>query len=164
MNELRSAASPAQWALLEDGALTFAEYESATFSTISCLEEGGIQVIHVEPAAVRSLESQQPGPRLTKRGRYEFIVKIPAGQDLQAQTRNETRCREEFSSLVDLLWAEHLTPTEEELQALRDAVADCLRQQGEQIRENPTDADLGVLGAEKVAPCLTRAKVELNWD
>lgn len=164
MSEILSSASTFERPLLEDGVLTFSEYESATFATISCLIDHGMDVVHVDPAPVKSLSDAKPGPRLTSRGRYEFVVKYPAGRDLQSSSLDESRCRDSFSSVVALLWAEHLAPSQEEFQALRNATADCLRQRGEQVPANPSDDDLGRLGAEKVLPCLTTAKAELNWE
>lgn len=131
-----------QRSILEDGVLTFPEYEQATLAFLSCVEDGGVIVRHVEA------DQYKEGPELTSRGQYRFSLYLPNREGKPAAVDEmrglENRCGTEFTAVIQQLWAEHIAPSEKELAAAREALAVCLREQGLDIPEPPSSEDFGV--------------------
>jgi hypothetical protein len=109
--------------------VTFSEYEAATLATIECLREQGVEVSGATPSA---------GNRLT----FEFFTGDAPLAEVRASYQE---CYEEFAIEVDRAWADANRRTEEELQMARRALADCLRDAGEEVPENPTTEDFVTL-------------------
>lgn len=129
--------------LIQDGRLTFAEYEAAALATVDCLEKAGYAVFHVPGELEYNRALATPGPGLSARGRYTFD--IGADPSNRAGLLNDSvRCRAEFFDLVDLLWAEHTAPTEHDLQLGRAMIGACLRGKGLSVPENPSQKELFV--------------------
>jgi predicted dehydrogenase len=114
-----------QEAALADGVVTFAEYERAMLATIECLRDGGVEVTDATPV---------PGDRLT----FEFYS---GDDDREAVRAAYQDCYERFAVAIDRAWATANAPTEEELQEARQALAECLRDAGEDVPEQPALED-----------------------
>ncbi len=128
-----------QHGLLDDGVLTFPEYEGAVLAYVGCVEEHGAIVEHIDGGELF------PGPGLTARGQYLFSTKLPHLPGKRATVNDlraiEMECGAEFFDVVAQLWAEHVAPTEKELATARNALGICLREAGIDVPENPTSSD-----------------------
>lgn len=130
--------------LIQDGRLTFAEYESAAFATVDCLEKAGFTVFHVSGELEYDRSQATPGPGLSARGRYKFDAGAAPSQRAELAEASG-QCRAEYFDLVDLLWAEHTAPSEQDLQLGREMIAACLREKGLLVPDNPSQQELFVL-------------------
>lgn len=137
-NEAVRDASDYQRQILEDHALTFAEYEAAVFSTIECLQEQGIRVSSIP----RSGKSPAPEPELTSRGRWLYLPQLPEGTDGPAFQATVDACKHRFSAVVESLWFQQTLATQAELQAARREIAACLRTSGFAVPESPSSEEL----------------------
>lgn len=129
--------------LIEDGRLTFAEYEAAAFATVDCLERAGYTVFHVPGELEHDRTNATPGPGLSARGRYKFDVGA-ASSERAGLLEASGRCRAEYFDLLDLIWAEHTAPSEQDLQRGRAMIGACLRDKGLTIPDNPSQQELFV--------------------
>lgn len=147
-----------QRSILEDGELTFAEYERATLGFLSCVEDGGVIVRHVEG------DRYAEGPELTSRGQYRFSLYLPNRDGKPATVDEmrglETRCGVEFTTVIQQLWAEHIAPSETELAAAREALALCLRAEGFEIPEPPSSEDFGAAASSPAYATCSSAVAE----
>jgi|GEM_PF-7060313 len=127
--------------LIRDGTLTFEEYQQAVLRTVSCIERAGLDVVH--STGYGRSEEMVTGPRLSKRGVYSYTARIfsPDGSRPEAEFAAVNECRA-GSAQVEFLWAQHTAPSEVELQALRDHMAACLRENGSGVAERPSDEEL----------------------
>lgn len=116
-----------QMGLLEDGELSFGEYESAVRATVACLEGEGIWVSDVE------LDGDQ----------FAYTFGGSASVDEQ-EVVEETyeRCYSQYQSTVDLAWVVQNAPSEEESQAIRNEIAVCLRELGLEVGEDPSHEEI----------------------
>jgi hypothetical protein len=130
-----------QRAFLEDGVLTFAEYEAATLAYLQCLEDKGVIVQYDDGKELKD------GPALSPRGQYLFTTTLPHRPEKRATLSEfraiESACGTEFADVVFQLWAEHVAPTQQELAAARDALGACLRGAGLDVPEHPSSTDFG---------------------
>ncbi|MCC6960225.1 MAG: hypothetical protein IT301_10295 [Dehalococcoidia bacterium] len=137
-----AVASERERPLLEDGVLTFAEYQSAVLDAVACIERGGVKVVHF-PGYGRGGVGE-PGPRLSSRGVYSYAgsVQGSSGSVPADAARVVADCKA-GSAQVEFIWAQHTAPSEVELQAMRDAMAVCLREAGASVPEaHPSDVQL----------------------
>jgi hypothetical protein len=137
--------SPFERGLLADGVLSFADYERSTFSMIDCVKERGFEVIHFKRMVVYDLNDTSPGPRLTTRGKYLFSFVGSPGSDATTLSSRVAECKRTYSAGIELLWAEHISPTLAEQQEIRDTMAECVRSAGQSVPEHPSQADLDLL-------------------
>ena len=142
LSEWLAAASPEEDALIKDGELTFEEYESAVLRSVQCIKNAGSTVVHSSGYG-RSV-APAPGPRLSSRGVYSYFGSVPGTPD-----RRPTDAFAKIDDCVSLsaqvafLWAQHTAPSEAELQAMRDYMAECLRHSGADFPlRQPSDAEL----------------------
>ncbi|MBA4182101.1 MAG: hypothetical protein C0506_16060 [Anaerolinea sp.] len=127
--EMRSRAGPPQLAFLEDGLVTFEEYEIAVLATVQCLDDAGIKVGR---------------PELRFAGKYyRYESEIPGDQADLLFPRLEA-CNNEWQPVVDAWYAEHIA-TEAEIQKARKALVKCLQAAGFDIPNNPTAEEMSRL-------------------
>lgn len=81
--------------------VTFSEYERASIATVDCLIDRGIDA---------------EGPILEANHTYSFITSGDVGEEEAVEAAVE-QCEEEFSSAVDLGWADKIAPSEQEERA-----------------------------------------------
>ncbi|MEM9134828.1 MAG: hypothetical protein AAF962_21575 [Actinomycetota bacterium] len=106
-------APPAQQAAFDDGVVTFAEYRSAVFATMACLQVEGVEVVS--------------GPTLNAGGRYDYEIQ----GDLDDDERDGEildkvfRCLDEHLSFIEAVhfYAPPLTDAEEKQRL--DGFIDC---------------------------------------
>jgi hypothetical protein len=140
LQESLRAASDLERPWLEDGVITFAEYEQYAFAKMACLEEGGLTVAHMITFG-RGGESI-PGPLLTKRGEYQFHAVGARGAPYNEVKAASVRCQN-LAPIVQFFWqAVHTQPTEKEFQEHRKAIAACIRESGHNAPEIPTVDEL----------------------
>ncbi|HET7737489.1 MAG TPA: hypothetical protein VFK32_02845 [Tepidiformaceae bacterium] len=107
-------APESQRALLRDGELTFAEYESAVLAAYQCVTGEGIRI--------------RREPSIDKTG-WRITFAVYAGSDLAAVGRTaeiQMRCYDEYQNYVEYVWATMNGPTEAEWQEAAEALYDCL--------------------------------------
>ncbi len=102
-----------QKGLLEDGRLTFPEYEQAVFRTVGCLEAAGFHDIRTE------LRSQSRG--------YTIDVAFPDGVSPEIAEASLDECFDESLSVVQVAFAEENRPTEAEQARMEDRRRECAR-------------------------------------
>lgn len=136
---------------IEDGVFTFEEYEALVFVTVRCIEEAGMQVVH--STGYGRAGGAEPGPRLSRRGVYTYHAIVTTYSP--TPPAREIRLLEACKSLtagIQELWAQHTAPTLEEIQEMRDYMAQCLRDGGVSVAEHPSDQDLRRLLDAGVSP------------
>lgn len=123
-------ASEFQRELIEDGIITFADYERAVYATVACLEERGVDVVE--------------GPELTGRNVYQFTY---AADDREQGPVVYWECYEEHQVVIDRVWAGtgQENPTEEELEEARAALEACLRGAGIDLPGGASSADFAAV-------------------
>lgn len=142
LNAWLEGASVRERPLIEDGVLSFKEYESAVLGTIACLEHSGLTVMHF-PGYGRAGVGL-PGPRLSSRGVYSYVATMTGSADNPPTRAAEaTSSCKAGSAQVEFMWAQHTAPSEVEKQAMRDQMAKCLIDAGvDVLQSHPTNADL----------------------
>lgn len=114
--------------ILEDGEVTFGEFESAVGAYSACLEELGIAV---EAEYSDTNES------------FDYAFSLPGGDVGAAlDTPEAVECHDQYVSRVELVWADQVGPTAEEERAFYEAIAECMRAQGFEV----ADAEPQTLG------------------
>mgnify|MGYP006915173715 CR=1 FL=1 len=100
---------------IADGVITFTEYESAVLSMLSCVEDAGASI-------------RQRDPVLSSRGLYTWGIswQISKG-DLSDKV---FACEQRELGIIDLLWKEHVAPSEQEVQQAMQEMAACLSSSG----------------------------------
>jgi hypothetical protein len=165
--EWQKSASESERRYIEDGVVTFEEYESAVFETVRCIEEAGITVVH-STGYGRSQEMVE-GVRLSRHGIYQFVGRIPSydGSRPTAELDAINRCRV-GSAQIQFLWAQHTAPSDVELQAMRDHMAVCLERLGADVGDRPADQDLqqhkAEVGFEAYMTCQFAAADAYEFD
>jgi hypothetical protein len=130
--------SEEQQAIVADGVITFGEYEAAIFATVRCLKTAGFGVTDW-PSPDRREPAE--GPVLSRRGRYQYLADTH-GQEGQAVAEAIESCRTTHSDIVERLWADHVAPSQQEVQYARDLIASCLREEGVAAPTHPTGEEL----------------------
>lgn len=106
-----------QRSLLEDGELTFDEYESATLATVACLTELGYTV--------------DPPPQLDLTGkRLTWQTAGKPGSSAEQLAADADRCEREHGFYVRLLWHQMHEPSAEERRAAEETVEACVADAG----------------------------------
>jgi hypothetical protein len=106
-----------QRVLIEDGELTFAEYERAVFNLVDCVSAEGIEVL---------------SPELEDDNFYSYTVVLTDRSDAVVGA-----CEAEHFSYIELVWAEvnRQDPADEQREI--EQVASCLRDAGFEVESTP---------------------------
>lgn len=136
--EIQRTSSEFQVGLLQDGVLTFSEYESAILAAVRCEEAAGFKILAFPIPG----KPGRPGPELSTRGEYQYVQASDDGADRAELGAALQRCEEEYVSIVKPLWAEHVAPTASELQGARNEIGSCLRDQGVAVSRQPSGDEL----------------------
>ena len=125
LRELRKDAGDEQAAMLEDGKISFDEYEQAILPTIRCISNAGITV----------------GPPELKYQRkyYWYDWEIPGDRADQLFPKLDA-CTSNWQPVVDGWYLEN-APAEEDIASGRRALVTCLRDAGIDIPTQPTEQD-----------------------
>jgi hypothetical protein len=114
--------------LMEDGDLTFEEYEQTVFSYMRCMEDFGFEAV-------------SNFPRLTPWGTYQVrIASFSFGERGIAPgevSAHSQECERSYRRGISRLWELRHQPTELELQDARKAFARCLRERGIDVEGDP---------------------------
>ena len=103
--------------LLDEGELTFANYEVAMLATAECILEMGHDV--------RELELID--------GRFYAFNVDDSGRDVDASV---AACEAEFSGRIQSVWADHSAASPDEEAAFYQSIADCLRENGMSLSDS----------------------------
>lgn len=136
--------------LLQDGELTYEEYETSVLATVQCLQEHGV-TISVEPRAVA-------GRRL------EFVYESTEANDASVSSAYDS-CYIKYQNLVDIAWFQQTRPTEALLATARAALAACIREAGVPLPDHPTSSDfrqLALSGEPAVPRCQQKISAEFD--
>ena len=97
--------------VLDDGVITFPEYESSVLQAVQCIKDSGGSI--------------DPGdPHLNKKGLYTFVPGWPLDHpEVEQMIRS---CNHEYLDPLELFWKELVLPSEAEVLVAMDAMADCL--------------------------------------
>jgi hypothetical protein len=119
-----------QAAALEDGVITFEEYEAAYERTVACMRDSGLVV---------------KGPKPENAGRFLTFSFQGGVGDAEA----DEPCRREHLDLVNGLWLAQAAPSAAEAEVMAREYAACLRAAGVVIEGSPSlqDADLVAMEA-----------------
>lgn len=121
-----SQAGEGERRFLEDGVVTFEEYELAFFNMIACVQGKGVNVSDVT---------------LSPRRRYEFQASAPVGQ-IEDFPGVMNSCRSQYFNEVDRLWSRHTAPTQSEVDEVVREVLACMRAEGADIPETASREDV----------------------
>jgi hypothetical protein len=114
-DSLRIALGPTtsdfQKGLINDGVLTFSEYETAVFADVQCYADRGLTA----------------SPELDVRGDYQVNAAAPDSATLNAAY---AACTPQYYDVVDFLWRVHTAPSVQEYAAATDGMAQCLIEAG----------------------------------
>ena len=119
-----------QAAALEDGVITFEEYEAAYERTVACMRDSGIVV---------------DGPKPENGARFLTFSFQGGVGDAEA----DEPCRREHLDLVNGLWLAQAAPSEAEAEVIAREYTACLRAAGVVIEGSPSlqDSDLVAMEA-----------------
>ncbi|VAW09331.1 hypothetical protein MNBD_ACTINO02-3189, partial [hydrothermal vent metagenome] len=106
-----------QAAALEDGVITFEEYEAAYERTVACMRDSGLVV---------------KGPKPENAGRF-LTYSFQAGV---GGAEADEPCRREHLDLVNGLWLAQAVPSEAEAEVMAREYAACLRSAGVDVEDN----------------------------
>ena len=144
------ALSDFQRSILKDGVLTSQEYERAALAVAQCHRDSG--------AELRGYPQRLGGPQLSepwwsKRGEYYYIPAYPEA-DTNAEGKYNA-CEDEYFRQIAPIWANHVAPSQQEMQQARDLVGECLREVGLAIPEHPDITDISpILTARRNDPAI----------
>ena len=138
---LLARASASQKLILQDRAITFAEYETAVFATVSCLRDGGVHV-YSGPLPDRAASEE---PILTERGVYVYVADPGLGDTGAKKAAAVEHCKRDFSEVVEEVWFAATLPSLDDLQKARNQIAACLREAGIEVGERPSSFELARL-------------------
>ncbi len=131
--------------LLEDGDLTFSEYERAVFATVDCLVSEGFDVSGVRLSPFDG-------------DTYEFSYSVPGKSLPDAARVAADRCFLEYLDTVDLVWAGVNRSTESELAEqdlrLRQCLSDLSGIAAESLRDAEQLREVLVRTGEEGAMCV----------
>jgi len=131
LDALRAASSDFEWGLIQDGEITFADYEQAAAAYIRCAKEAGASL------------TKDP-PELTAMRTYFLEVTLPTADAATIQA-SLAQCNQEYLDTVETEWAKFNAPSESYLQEARDALGSCLQSVGVEIGDHPSSQDLAQL-------------------
>lgn len=137
--ESMAFASDFEKPFLQDGVITFQEYEQATFAAIECFKSSGFSI---GPGDGPEVPDGISGPRLTKRGKYTYNPVSPPNYSIEQFGAAVAECKTKHSGVIDFFWAVKSAPSETELQDARKAIGVCLRESGREVPEQPTSVEL----------------------
>lgn len=123
--------------VLSDHLVTFTEYQAAVFAAVQCWQDEGLTITGYPGGP----NPGGPGPVLTSRGLYQFLQMPPTEMTPDEAKTNIAKCNTEFVSALQPLWASHVAPSQQDIQAARDALAACLRGDGYDLPQHPTRDD-----------------------
>ncbi len=116
---------PFQEAILHDGAVTSAEFESAVLATIACLEERGVVIVEFEIRGGGWSLAYESGP-----------------EDSTAADQIYEDCYEERLVFVEEGYLAGFDPPPEAIEAGRRAMVECLQEAGVDISDDATSTDI----------------------
>ncbi len=108
---LRQHTTPEQFVYLEDGVVTFEEYEAAMLTTVRCVEEAGF-----------SATISQEGTLLRVRGGA-----VSSLSESRRWGEVYNKCWEQYSDDVEALWQAQNAPSEAERREQEGRVLECVR-------------------------------------
>lgn len=151
-NTAWSEATSSQRAALQDGELTFPEYESAALRTVQCINDAG--GMRGEAKFDRASSSYTLGARWESSGSTD--------DDRRKQEESDA-CYAEHWNGINQAWAAANQPSEQELIDARAALGDCLRTAGIDIPSPPSEQDIQERrGTAGFFSCLTQVQEEFG--
>lgn len=132
--------------VLEDGVITFPEYEASVLAMAACVRDVG------------GVFSRPDQPRLSWRGLYTYSTGFPeAVPGAQAAVSG---CVERNVGVLDLFWKELTNPTQNEEEEAMNALAACMRSMGlgDEVPDGRRRDDFDMLG-----PKLSEDNRALYW-
>ena len=121
------AASPSQRRAMEDGEVTFAEYEAAALRAVQCINDIG----DLAGEAVFDKSSNT----------YQVAARGRVGPDSDKKRIQTDDCYKEHWNAINDAWGAQNQPSEKELADARTALAACLREAGLAIPDPASPAD-----------------------
>jgi|SRR6185312_3561491 hypothetical protein len=123
------AGAPAfQKAILQDGTVTFDEYQRAVFATIQCAKDHGVKIL--------------TGPTLGPGKKYVYTMGGgTTTADLGATQAQYVNCLNQYENLVDIAWTNETRPTQDQVNKARAALITCLQQAGLTVPDSPAPSD-----------------------
>ena len=142
-----SMATEEQREAMDDGVVTFAEYEAAALRVVQCIDEIGGDIHGEAPYNERTQRFE-----LAARGR---LASDPAEEE--RRTRETAACYEQYWNGINQAWGSQNQPTEQELHEARQAFAQCLRDAGVSVPDPASQEDFaGLEQQEAFVPCAER--------
>ncbi len=141
--------------MLADGQVTFAEYEQAIASEVSCLRAEAPSVV---------VRGPYPDPASDKLLAYDATLE-GAARDLEVERRFEraqASCHRRYADDIGVIWAAQDAPSEEQRRTMLRGLAECLAGEGLRISAEPDMDELAAAlpsdgsASDGVEACLER--------
>ena len=122
------ARAPAfQKAILQDGTVTFDEYQKSVFATIQCAKDHGAKIL--------------TGPTLGPGKKYVYTYAMGDGASADSGQAAYMDCFNQYENLIDIAWTYETKPTQEQSNKARAALITCLQQAGLTVPGSPAPSD-----------------------
>lgn len=130
--DIRRTSSEFQVGLLQDGLLTFSEYEEAFLAMVQCVEAAGLTLVE--------------RPQLTAEEKYYLLLWYRDRQEMERDQPKADACRAEYFESIDRTWARRDPSAYASIYASAlEALKACLSEAGSDLPEKPSLDDLHVL-------------------
>jgi hypothetical protein len=130
--EIQRTSSEFQVGLLQDGLLTFSEYEEAFLAMVQCVEAAGLTLVE--------------RPQLTAEEKYYLLLWYRDRQEMERDQPKADACRAEYFESIDRTWARRDPSAYASMYASAlEALKACLSEAGSDLPEKPSLDDLHVL-------------------
>lgn len=127
VEEMRRQSTPFQVELVEDGRLTFSEYEKAFFADVQCVTEAGILVPKT--------------PAVSADQQFVLETFYPDRESLERGLPEEARCRNTYLEWIERAWRSDMGRYQQVYDEARRALGRCARSAGLDLPEFPTADD-----------------------
>jgi len=130
--EIQRTSSEFQAGLLQDGLLTFSEYEEAFLAMVQCVEAAGLTLAE--------------RPQLTAEENYYLLLWYRDLQEMERDQPKADACRAEYFESIDRTWARRDPSAYASIYASAlEALKACLSEAGADLPDKPSLDDLHVL-------------------
>ncbi len=99
--------------LIDDGVISFPDYEAAVLSAMACIRETG--------GLFRSTD-----PKLSVRGVYSWVSRIPGSPTNTSAVETAAGCRDSRLGILEFYWKRLVAPAEREIEAAMREMGECM--------------------------------------
>ena len=127
-----------QQEVFADGKVTDAEYERAVIATVACIRQEGFIVqgpLRYPDGPITVAPGEDPTRRLG------VIMRAVNPEDDARSGEVSGRCQAQWSYAIERVYLDQFAPTEAEIQAWLERAWACMREQGIEVSDRPTELE-----------------------